>query len=268
MSGGLKPGHHFLIVVVIGVLASLGLYMLPKTVVNNEKKPEEQPAISKSSEESHVLLSPEQNEALNLIRTSNLSELDKIQSLSEFFKEQSFFDSAGYYANLWAGIKPSQEAWLKAGDLYYQAYSLTLNPVNRENLGESARLAYQKVLEINPHELHARTNSAMTYSTSNSPMQAIMMLRQVLEENPKYLPAIMSMGALSMQSGQYDRAISRFEQVLVIDPSNLNAKLGLAYSLIEVGETQKAKTLLQEISKEDVGEVLQNEITNTLKSLN
>jgi thioredoxin-like negative regulator of GroEL len=266
MSGGLKPKNHFLIVLGIGSLISLGLYTLPKTLVSNESKTSTQPA--STTAKGHIALSEKQRSELLVIRTSNGSELSKIENLSNYFSTQNIFDSAGYYAGLFAENDPTEEKWLKSADLYYQAYSLSLNPLTREELAESTRLSYQKVLELNPNQLHAKTNTAMTFATSGSPMQTIMMLRQVLEQAPRYVPAIMSMGALSMQSGQYEKAVERFNQVLSIDKNNINAKLGLAYSWIETGKVPEAKKLLEEISSFDVGEVLKNEISNTLKSLN
>jgi outer membrane protein len=267
MSGGLKPHSHLGIIVLVGILASIGLYFLPKTLVQKVEQSEVQPAVSSSSE-AHLSLSEKQMDELRFIRTNNLDESSELKALSEYFAKENMFDSAAYFYSLLSESETSESNWLKTGDLYYQAYSLSLDPINREKQGELAREAYQKVLAINPQQLQAKTNSAMTYASSASPMQTIMMLRQVLEENPRYVPAIMSMGALSMQSGQYDKAVSRFEQVLSLEPENINAKLGLAYSFIESGEKAKAKSLLIEVSKHDVGEVLQNEITNTLKSLN
>jgi tetratricopeptide (TPR) repeat protein len=267
MSGGLKPHSNLGIIVLVGVLASIGLYLLPKTLLQKEEQSEVQPADS-SSKEMHTSLTDKQIDELSSIRLNNLDESTELKALSDYFAKENIFDSAAFFQSSLSEIESSESNWLKTGDLYYQAYSLSLNPVIREKQGELAREAYQKVLSINPRQLQAKTNSAMTYASSASPMQTIMMLRQILEENPRYIPAIMSMGALSMQSGQYDKAISRFEQVLTLEPESINAKLGLAYSLIESGDTSKAKLLLIEISRHEVGEILQNEISNTLKSLN
>ncbi|AWV98130.1 tetratricopeptide repeat protein [Arcticibacterium luteifluviistationis] len=272
MSGGLAPRGHFGIILLIGILLSIGLYFLPKTVISTDGESKGQSASTSSESEdteSHTVLSPEQEQTLTSIKTSeNLTEVEMNQSLVDFFREQSIFDSAAYYSGILAETSNTEASWLETADLYYQAYSLTLSPIKREEFAEKARGVYQKVLEINPNQLQAKTNIAMTYTTSSSPMQAILMLRQVLDEDPKFIPAIMSMGALSMQSGQYDKAVSRFQQVLGLSPTNINAKLGLAYSLIETGEKDQAKEILIEVSKFDVGEVLQNEINNTLKSLN
>lgn len=271
MSGGLKPQLHFGIILLVGALLTVGLYFLPKTVISTDGESKEQSASTSTSEdtESHTVLSSKQEQTLKAIKNSeNLTEDEMNQSLVDFFSEQSIFDSAAYYSGVLAQASNTETSWLKTADLYYQAYSLSLNPIKREELAEKTREVYQRVLEINPNQLQAKTNIAMTYTTSSSPMQAILMLRQVLDEDPKFIPAIMSMGALSMQSGQYDKAVSRFQQVLGLSPTNINAKLGLAYSLIETGERDQAKEILLEVSKFDVGEVLQNEIDNTLKSLN
>lgn len=267
---GLKPERHILIVVTVGILAAVGLFSLPKYVVQNETG--EQPAQSSNEtttteKEPHLQLSEQQSDELNKIRNSSKGPLDIYQDLSVFFAGVNMFDSSAFYAEKRALELNNEQDWLMAGDYYYQAYSLSLNPVTQEEFAEKARAAYQKALEINPNQLHARTNTAMTYVTSASPMQAIMMLRQVLDINPRYVPAIMSMGALSMQSGQYDKAVSRFEQALTIDEGNLNAQLGLAYSLIETGEKDRAKSILEGLSKIGLDEVLQNEVDKTLESL-
>ncbi|UBM60522.1 tetratricopeptide repeat protein [Marinilongibacter aquaticus] len=267
---GLKAKNHILIVLVVGLAASLALYALPKAVIKNEK-PAGQPTNSEKNEakapDEHMKLSEGQLAEIAKIRTENKGEQAQYEALSTYFASQNLFDSAAYFAEQLAVSQPSEASWLAAGDLYYQAFTLSLNPVNQEKLADLTRAAYQKALAINPKQLHAKTNTAMTYVSSSSPMQAIMMLRQVLDENPRYVPALMSMGALSMQSRQYDKALGRFEEVLGIDPGNMNAQLGKAYSLIELGKKEEAQAILQQVKALGVDEVLENEIDKTLKSL-
>ncbi|MGR3810464.1 tetratricopeptide repeat protein [Jiulongibacter sp. NS-SX5] len=266
---GLKPSRHILIVLVIGVIAAGVLYSLPKFVVKNEPSNAEsaQSSSEEKTEEPHVTLSESQLTEINEIRNSNDTEEGIYQNLATYFAGQNLFDSSAYYAEKKANLTNTETDWLLAGDFYFQSYSLALNPIRQEELAEKTREVYQKALAINPNQLHARTNTAMTYVSSASPMQAIMMLRQVLDLNPRYVPAIMSMGALSMQSGQYDKAVGRFEQALSIDSGNLNAQLGLAYSLVELGEKERAKEILEALSQIGLDEVLQNEVNNTLESL-
>ncbi len=270
MAGRLNINSRFGIVIVSGIAISIVLFLLPKTVVS-EKGSQSQSAGEKqsSAKETHPAfeLTAEQNKQLKELRSSSAPEGDKLKLISEFFLGINAFDSSAIYAERYAEIKGDISGWLDAGDKFYQAFSLSLNPVEKEKLAEKTREVYNKALAINPNDLHAKTNMAMTYVSSSSPMQGIMMLRQVLDVNPKYVPAIMSMGALSMQSGQYDRAVARFQDVLKIDPANINARIGLAYSFIELGKKEEARSLLNEVISEDIDEVLKTEVTRTLESL-
>lgn len=263
--GGLNPRVHLIIACICGVLLSAFLYSRPKFVVKNEENGQVQSASSLPKEEVHQSLTEAQQSELSKLRAGTSKDLNL--TLSDFFAQNQIFDSAAYYAELQALQSPSENSWIQSADLYYQAFSLSLHPSTKAELAEKTRNSYQKVLEINPRNLHAKTNSAMTFVNSETPMQAIMGLRQVLSENPKYIPAIMSMGALSMQSGQYDKALERFRQVLALDPTNLNAELGLAYSLIETNNKAQAKEILERLSKQNIDKVLLTEINKTLESL-
>jgi len=107
----------------------------------------------------------------------------------------------------------------------------------------------------------------MTYVQSDSPMQAIMMLREVITEEPNYEPALMNLGVLSMQSNQYAKAADRFKQVLRLNPANLNALLGLGYSLIELKEKAQARTIFEDLKKKVKDPTLLEEVNKALESL-
>lgn len=272
MSSGLKPSLHFSILLAIGAALAILLVLLPKTVVVNETGMEQSASISaadstQTDDDVHASLTAEQEATIKEIKADNSDSNTQFQALSTYFASQNLFDSAAYYAEQVALKSQSAADWTKAGDFYYQAYSLSIQPMTMEKNAEKTRKAYQMVLDKNPRDLHAKTNMAMTYVKSDSPMQAIGMLREVLAENPKYTPAIMSLGALSIQSGQYDKAIARFQEVLSYEPANMNAQLGLAYSLIESGDKEKGKVILEGLLKTDIDDVLKNEINNTLQSI-
>lgn len=270
MSGRLTLKSHFGIVIVSGIIVSAGLYLLPKTVVTDDDAGQSVVQNQSTTTSSHPApaLSDEQLLELDSIRGANPGEVDRALAVSQYFLSIDRYDSSAVYAGRYADVANTELAWLDAGDKYYQAFSLSLNPLEKDKLAEKTREVYNKVLELNPANLHAKTNMAMTYVSSSSPMQGILMLRQVLDVNPRYVPAIMSMGALSMQSGQYDKAVLRFQDVLKIDPSNVNAKIGLAYSLIELNKKEEARQLLNEVLKENLDEVLKTEVARTLESLN
>ncbi len=262
----------------MGVILAGILYSLPKTVVNDKDSGLNSAEVvenSNSTSNNEGTHSP-QLSLKNKIKADSLKALIRNQEensevlmiLSELYAAENIYDSAAYYAEKKSVITGSPKDMSLSADLYFQAFSLSLNPVDREELAEKTRDMYGKVLNLIPSDLHARTNTAMTYVTSDSPMQAIMMLRQVLADNPSYVPALMSMGGLSLQSGQNDKALARFQEVLKLDPGNVNAIIGLAFAQIELGDKENAKKNLEMVLKLPLDEVLRQEVVNTLQSLN
>ena len=270
----MKKTSHLIIVGIVGfALASL-LFFLPRSVVKDKDTGENSQEVAVAEEDSHIgeiQLSDETIGEIKSKKDSLANGLGERESLllgiSSVFEKQSLFDSAGFYANLAGEELNSLDLINRSGDLYFQAYSLSLDPMKREKLAEKTREQYDKVLKSRPRDLHARTNKAMTFVSSDAPMQAIMLLRQVLDDEPRYIPALMSLGALSMQSGQFDKAVSRFEDVLKIDPENIRGKLGLAYSLLETEGKSKGIDLLKNLLSQEIDPVLRNEIENTLKNI-
>ena len=269
---GLNKITHLLILILIGIASFAFLFTRPKSVVKDvaQTVQESKPDSVKASKEAAHKLSRDSEKLLvslqaKLIASASKNEL--LKEIAELYSKESVFDSAGFYFEKIALSKPSVENWTLAGDAYFQGFNLALSPSNMEFLVEKARAAYNKVLALQPADLHAKTNLAMSYVGSDAPMKAITMLREVLDQEPKYIPAIMSLGGLSMQSNQYEKAASRFQNVLQIDPTNVNAKLGLAYSLIELGKKPDAKALLNDVLKQNIDPVMKDEITKTLNSL-
>lgn len=270
----MKKSSHLIVVGVVGTLLACLLFFLPRTVVKDKTDSVASKEASNSSNDEHtsvVKLPLEVSNQLSQKRDSLNKGIgnrtDLLLSISSLFQSNNLFDSAGFYTNVVAKEINSVELVGQAADQYFQAYSLSLDPVNREKLADATRDLYDQVLKQNPRDLHARTNKAMTFVTSEAPMQAIMLLRQVLDDEPRYVPALMSIGALSMQSGQYDKAVQRFEEVLKVDPNNVRGKLGLAYSLLETEKKEKGIKILNEILGQDIDEVLRNEIQNTLNNI-
>jgi tetratricopeptide (TPR) repeat protein len=270
---------HLVIILVIALASTLFLYSRPKVVVKDEDKTGKDQAVQQNNsketdKDNHAVhLSEAGEKSIQKLdeslktATDNAAKVLIYNQIAEVYSRESVFDSAGHYLMKVAEINPSEATWTQAGDTYYQAYSLALNGKKIEEAIDKTRLCYNKVLALDPQNLHAKTNLAMTYVTSDSPMTAISMIREVLDNDPNYVPALMSLGALSMQSNQFDKAVGRFTQVLKISPGNVNAKLGLAYSLIELDKKEEAKGLFNEVLKEDIDKVLRDEVTKTLNSL-
>ncbi len=271
--------RHFIILIVLAVALTGFLYSRPKVVVKDEAKANRDKVTETKSptkseehqEESQApKLSAEQEKQINDLKQKLASATDKkvlYGQIAQVFVKANRFDSAATYAEKIALAEPTTENWMQAGDMYYQAYTLSLRQENVALYTAKTRECYQKVLDKNPRQLQAKTNLAMTYVQSDSPMQAIMMLREVITEEPNYEPALMNLGVLSMQSNQYAKAADRFKQVLRLNPANLNAQLGLGYSLIELKEKAQARTIFEDLKKKVKDPTLVEEVNKALESL-
>ncbi len=273
---------HFIILIVIAVALTGFLYSRPKVVVkdeakaNRDKVSETKPAAKDDDHDDHQensqapKLSADQEKQINGLKQKLTSASDKkslYQQIAQVFITANRYDSAAIYVEKIAIAEPSTENLMQAGDTYYQAFTLALRQENVVFFTEKTRAYYQKVLDKNPRQLQAKTNLAMTYVQSDSPMQAIMMLREVIVEEPNFEPALMNLGVLSMQSNQYAKAADRFKQVMRINPNNLNATLGLGYSLIELGEKKQAKIIFEDLKKKVKDPTLVEEVNKALESL-
>lgn len=263
---------HLIVIVLLSLACFAFLFTRPKSVVKDKAQTVQQSksdSVATTKEVAHKLSGDAEKllKTLQVSLSSATNKNDVYKQIATLYTKESVFDSAGFYFEKIAQNQSTIENWSNVGDAYYQGFNLALNPANMEFLVERSRVAYNKVLAIQPGNLHAKTNLAMSYVGSDSPMKTITMLREVLEQEPNYIPAIMSLGGLSMQSNQYDKAASRFQNVLKIDPSNINAKLGLAYSFIELNKKPEAKVLLNEVLGQNIDSVMKDEITKTLNSL-
>lgn len=268
---------HSFILVGIAILLTAFLFFQPKSVVKNEtkanreKKQSENNSKQKEEENHSVKLSVEQAQKVTELKTKLQKESNNqpaiLKEIAEIFLAANRMDSAAFYVEKIAQVSPTQENWQRAGDAYFQAFNLALRQENMALLAEKTRFCYQKVLDLNPRNLQAKTNLAMTYVGSDTPMQAVLTLREVIEENPNYIPALMNLGVLSMQSNQYDKAYERFRSVLQIDPKNVNAQFGIGYSLIELKKPKEAKEVFLALKNTVKEPSLLEEINKTLESL-
>ncbi|MEA5404064.1 tetratricopeptide repeat protein [Arcicella sp. DC2W] len=281
----------FIIIIVIAFGLVGGLYSLPKVVVSDEKRTLEQssnevPAATanrdkttasktEESAESHgATLSVEQQRVIAQLKGSYLNgstakvKMKAADELIAKFVEYTRFDSAAYYAEEVAKIEPSEMNLMKAGNLYYEAFTYSLQAEKTTVLGEKAREIFTKVLAKNPENLLAKTNMAMTYVSTSTPMQGITMLREVIAKEPDYEPALFSLGILSIRSNQFGKAVERFKQILKNNPSNSKAALNLGYCLAELDRKEEAKEILEKVlnnSTDSQEKAAANEILSKLK---
>ncbi|MDI9877593.1 MULTISPECIES: tetratricopeptide repeat protein [Bacteroidota] len=288
----MQKSFIFIIVVALGTVGAL--YSLPKVVVSDEKKTLEQTAQTGSanrdkaveSEDTHqhtegeaseshgTALSPEQSKVVESLRAKYLgssSKQDKIEAANALISKFTAFtryDSAAYYAEEVVKLDNNERNLMKAADLYYEAFTYALEDAKTKNMGEKARTLYQEILTKNPNNLLAKTNMAMTYVSTSTPMQGILMLREVIAKEPEFEPALFNLGILSIRSNQFGKAVERFKQILKINPANSKAALNLGYCLAELDRTDEARTILEKVlanSKDPQEKAAANEILSKLK---
>ena len=263
-----------ILVLVTAAGATCGLYALPRWVVQNQTKQLGTTASGRSSAGTPVAdslnvvansgtkskadvqhnepLTPDQQQQAETLQRQYRVALPATRTtvgkkLIAFFRSVNRFDSAAHYAGELARSTPSVEANLRAGDQYFEAYGFAVAEQKATYLGEQTRVFYQKALAQNPGLLAAKANMAMTYVSTATPMQGIMMLREVLQQDPTNELALFNLGLLSMRSGQYSKAIDRFRQILVSDPANRKAQFYLGVCLVEANQKAEAKKILAEV---------------------
>jgi tetratricopeptide (TPR) repeat protein len=250
------------------------IFQLPKAVVENEDSMANGPNDSvKSHLETHIQTPKE-----IAIRIDNLRELYQAStekeknaifadSLATLYNAANNFDSAAWFAEEASKFFNNIETWTKAGDNYYQAYTLALDQAKQKILATKAQEFYQKVLDKQPKNLEIKTKLAMTYLSSSNPMQGIGLLREVLAEDPKNELALFNMGMLSIQSGQYQRAVERLEELIKVNPEHLQGNLLLGLALMNSGDRKRAKEQFEKVKQMDKDPAVQATVNSYLKDL-
>lgn len=271
------------IVVVIALIAIGGLYSLPRVVVSSQQRnlktytDTTQVATADTNntaaEVHETTLSAEQKNTLNQLTVAynkagvGVAKAKAAFKLSDFYTNIRKFDSAAKYAEYAALANPTEANFVKAGDKYYDAFSFAVDSKKSATLGEKARQWYQKALDGNASLLNVKANMAMTYISTSTPMQGIMMLREVLKDDPTNEVALFNMGLLSMRSNQYEKAIERFRQLLKVRPNNTKAQFYLAVSLAQTGKNQEALEQLQQVKSLEKDPTIQAAIAELEKEL-
>jgi len=265
------------IFLIIGSAAIIWLiFLLPKVVVENDAP------LSRNSNDSVPAVAPESNHAAvsPAVRTKIINFRHQFQasasneknaifadSLAKLYVTAGKYDSSAWFAEVAAKFFNTAESWTQAGDQYYQAYSFAIDQPRQQSFAEKARECYDKVLAANPHDLDVKTNKAMTYLGSGSPMQGITMLREVLAENPRHEPALFNMGMLSIQSRQYDRAVERLNELLKVNPNHTQGHLLLGIALMNTGEKVRAREEFVKVKNLDKDPAVQATVDSYLQDL-
>ncbi|MDH4089481.1 MAG: tetratricopeptide repeat protein [Cyclobacteriaceae bacterium] len=250
------------------------IFLLPKVVVDNEDELGNNTADSSSLQTNSHPPAPKEILAgirdLRLqIRESTANEKNAIfaDSLSDLYQIAGKSDSSAWFAEEAAKFFNNVGSWIKAGDQFYQAYTLALDQPKQNYFAEKTREYYEKVLDEDPDNLDVKTKMAMTYLSSQSPMLGITMLREVLGTDPNNELALFNLGMLSIQSGQYDKAVERLEALVKINPAHVQGHLLLGIALMNTDERLRARAEFEKVKQMDRDPAVQATVDSYLKDL-
>lgn len=263
--------NRIILIAVCAVLIWL-LFVLPKVVVQNDSPSIAADSTTKGSDpHSTAPASILKNIAVFQTKYREASEKQKkaifADSLTTLYAKTGKFDSAGWYAEEVAKFFNNENSWIKAGEMYYQAYTFALDQTKQEQLAEKTREYLGKVLAVSPQNLEAKTKIAMTYLSSGSPMQGITMLREVLAQDPKNESALFNLGMLSIQSGQYDKAVDRLKELVEVNPGHVQGQLLLGVALMNSGDKKGAKAQFEKVKDMDRDPAVQATVDSYLSEL-
>ncbi len=265
------------ILIVVAIAAVVGLYSLPRVVVDNDNEDvkgflnETVPGgVVDHSSEIPEEIQPKIDywKSQLFIKGSIQPENEALDSLMVVYMGINQYDSAAHYAGQFAEGFNSTNNWRKAGDAYFEAFSFALDEQKISLMGSKARDAYQKVLEAEPNNLDVKHNLALTYVASAGPMQGIMMLREIIEEDPKNQKALMSMGRMSIQTGQFENGIERFQSLVQYYPNHIEGNFFLGVCYYEAGQLVKARAQFEKVKTLDASEQVLTAADEYLERIN
>ena len=253
------------------------LYALPKVVVDNESgsvagasetASEAAPSNSpRTGGEEQMAQRVDQLRQSFDIADNKEKNIIFADSLAQLYLEKGNPDSAAMFIEVIAQEEPGVDNWRRAGNAYYEAFTLTPDETQRRELAGRAREYFERVAQEEPDDYATRNKLAMTLLTTASPMEGIVLLRQIVEEDPENEIALFNLGALSMQSNQYDKAVERFEQVISLYPENIQARFFLGVSYLETGQESRAREQFEIVKSMDADPEIQAAVDSYLESI-
>jgi len=268
-----------IIATTVSVVLVVLLYNLPKVVVQQteatDKGKANNLASSKPTNETAVQheIGENLNDSVQFYQKSiakvkgTSSELEAMNRLLAFYKANNMYDSASVLAVSLAKEFPGKNSFLKAGDTFSDLLALSLKKESAQSNADKARFYFEKVLELDPNDNTVKAKIAMTYISTDKPMEGILMLREVAEKEPNNEFAQYNLGIFSFQTGQYGKAAKRFEEVVRINPVSVNGYYYLGLSQVKLNLKKEAATSFQKALKLETDPETKETIEMQLKEL-
>ena len=179
--------------------------------------------------------------------TTELKQIVALENLMRAFMDLSKYDSSAVYAGEFSDTHPATIHILRAGQAYFEAQTYAIDAKKGRMMGEKARFYFEKALGKDPNNLLVKTNLAMTYVDTPTPMKGITLLREVIEQEPTFVPALFNLGILSIKSNQFGKGQERFTQILKLEPNNHKAALNLGFCLAQLDKKVEAQKVLTKV---------------------
>lgn len=230
---------------VIGILLILGLYSLPRVVVENDAEVAvDTHDFDVSANDAQAISSLKQ-----LIDTSEKEKSRNFaDSLAKYFLRYGMLDSARLVSEEMLKRDSSLSTKEKAVEILYRIFERAGSGDEASLQAVRLRPLIESLLEAKPNDLSLKNKLAMTLVTTENPMSGIQVLREIVSTDPENREALINLGLLSIQSGQFERAVGRFENLVAMDSSDYESKLYLGVSYLETGREADARQMFTEVA--------------------
>ncbi len=271
------------VILVTGIIAlSIALYLMPSKAP--DKKPEggmesvpadqNRTAFSVESfiENTKKQYRPAQLAAINrleaALKESGQLPVTGFDSLARAWDELKQPGIAAIWYEKKAEADQSERSYIEAAYRYFDAYKTASDSAGKTAWVQKAIHAYQRVIDINPKNLDARTDLGVCYAEGTAePMKGIMLLREVVKENPDHENAQLNLGFLSVRSTQYDKAMERFNKVLEINPKRVEVLIYLGETSLNMGDKEKALGYFEKYLKVSPDEEMKKQVENYIMEI-
>ncbi|CAN0872351.1 Uncharacterized TPR repeat-containing protein At2g32450 [Linum grandiflorum] len=107
----------------------------------------------------------------------------------------------------------------------------------------------EEAIYLKPDYADAHCDLASALHAMGEDEKAIEVFQKAIDLKPGHVDALYNLGGLYMDLGRFQRASEMYTRVLAVWPNHWRAQLNKAVSLLGAGETEEAKTALEEALK-------------------
>jgi len=247
-----------IIAILAACVLTLVIYLFPKkTMLDTNPAVVELPSLhsedyfSELEEHQEANLDQKEKEKLagwkQLVSESGSKRTDLYDSISSIWDTHKLFSLSAFWYEQKAKKDGTEKSYLNAAYRYFDARKQSVDTSVKRMITEKTIAAYNKVLDLNPENLNAKSDLGVLYTEDGSnPMKGIKMLQEVVAADPDHEMAQLNLGLLAYRSNQLDKALERFDKVLQINPDRIDMHIYKSQVYREQGKSSKA---IDEIEK-------------------